>query len=113
MDPELRTAVEELRRHIEVSAVETRRHFDVVGEGVRAEVRLVAEGVTTLSERLDRVEGNLREEILRAQRELSAMLRFSYAELDRKIQSLEARVSELGQRYGDLESRMHRLETGR
>ena len=113
MDPELRAAVDELRRHIDVSTVETRRHFDVVGEGVRADVRLVAEGVTALSERVDRVEANLREDILGAQRELSAMLRFSYAELDRKIQSLEARVSELGQRYGDLESRLHRLEAGR
>ena len=113
MDPELRAAVDEVRRYIDVSTVETRRHFDVVGEGVRADVRLVAEGVTALSERVDPVESNLREEILRAQRELSAMLGFSYAELDRKIQSLEARVSELGQRYGDLESRLHRLEANR
>ena len=75
MDPELRTALEELRRHVEVSAVETRRQFDVVGEGLRAEVRLVAEGVTALSERLDRVEGNLREEILRAQRDASVLVR--------------------------------------
>jgi uncharacterized protein involved in exopolysaccharide biosynthesis len=113
MDPELRAALDELRRHIDVSTVETRRHFDMVGEGVRADVRAVAEGVTALSERVDGVGTNLREEILRAQRELSAMLRFSYAELDRKIQSLEARVSELGQRYGDLESRLHRLEASR
>jgi hypothetical protein len=102
MDAELRAAVDELRRH-----------FDVVGEALRADVRLVAEGVTALSDRVDRVEVNLREEILRAQRELSAMLRFSYAELDRKIQSLEARVSELGLRYGELESRLHQLETRR
>jgi hypothetical protein len=99
MDPDFRAAVDELRRH-----------FDVVGEALRGEVRLVAEGVTALSERVDRVEANLREEILRAQRELSAMIRFSYAELDRKIQTLEARVSELGLRYGELESRLHRLE---
>ena len=88
MDPDLRAAVEELHRRVDANAVETRRHFDVVGEGLRTEVRLVAEGVTALSERVDRVEGNL-------------------------IQSLEARVGELGQRYGDLESRLHRLEAGR
>jgi hypothetical protein len=69
VDPELRAAVEELRRHEDLSAVETRRHVDVLGEGLRADVRLVAEGVTALSERLDRLEGNLREEILRARRE--------------------------------------------
>jgi hypothetical protein len=113
VDPELRAAVEELRRHVDQSAVDTRRHFYVLGEGLRADVRLVAEGVTALAERVDRVEGSLREEILRAQRELSAMPRFSYAELDRGIQLPEARVSELGQRYGERESRLHRLEASR
>jgi len=41
------------------------------------------------------------------------MMRFSYAELDRKIQTLEQRVTELGQRHADLEGRLHRLETTR
>jgi hypothetical protein len=38
-----------------------------------ARVQLVAEGVTALAERVDRLERNLREEVLGAQRELSAM----------------------------------------
>ncbi|MBI2466529.1 MAG: hypothetical protein HYV62_01705 [Candidatus Rokubacteria bacterium] len=113
MEQELRAAVEEMRRHVETSAAETRRHFDVVGEALRGDIRLVAEGVTGLSQRVDRLEANLREEILRAQRELSAMMRFSYAELDRKIQTLEQRVSELGQQYAVLEGRLQRLETTR
>ncbi|HSE95172.1 MAG TPA: hypothetical protein VLD61_04735 [Methylomirabilota bacterium] len=41
------------------------------------------------------------------------MIRFSYAELDRKIQTLEHRVVELGQRHADLEGRLARLETAR
>ncbi|HSE95171.1 MAG TPA: hypothetical protein VLD61_04730 [Methylomirabilota bacterium] len=57
MNPELRAAVDEMRRH-----------FDVVAEGLHGDIRLVAEGVTVLSERVDRLESNLREEILRAQR---------------------------------------------
>jgi hypothetical protein len=73
----------------------------------------VGEGVTALSERVDRLEVNLREEILRGQRELSAMIRFSYADLDRKIQGPEERVGELGQRYTEIESRLRRLETTR
>lgn len=135
MDPELRAALDELRqhvdtsatetrqrvdttavetrRHVDATAVETRRHFDVAGEALLAKIQLVAEGVSELSERLDRTEANLREEILRAQRELSAMLRFSYADLDRKIQALESRVTDLGQQCGDLEARVHRLESGR
>ncbi|HEV8311092.1 MAG TPA: hypothetical protein VGW35_25805 [Methylomirabilota bacterium] len=61
MDPELRAYLDE-----------NRRHFDVVAERMTTQVQLVAEGVTALAERLDRVERNLREEILGAQRELSA-----------------------------------------
>ncbi len=53
---------------MDASATDTRRHFDVVAEGLRSESRLVTEGFVGFSQRLDRLEGNLREEILRAQR---------------------------------------------
>jgi hypothetical protein len=43
---------------------------------------------------------------LRSQRELSAMVKFSYAELDRKIQGLESR-------HRELEERVRRLESAR
>jgi DNA repair exonuclease SbcCD ATPase subunit len=89
----------ELRAYLE----ENRRHFDVVAEHMRSQLQLVAEGVSSLADRLDRLEKHLREEILRAQRELSAMVKFSYAELDRKIQGLETR-------YHELEERIRRLE---
>ena len=95
MDPELRAYLDD-----------NRRHFDVVAEQMAVQVRLVAEGVTALAERFDRVEQNLREEILRSQRELSAMIRFSYAELDLRIQSLETRQH-------DTEERLRRLEAPR
>jgi DNA repair exonuclease SbcCD ATPase subunit len=95
MDPEIRTYLDE-----------TRRHFDVVAEQMRSQLQVVAEGVSSLTDRLDRLEQNLREEILRAQRELSAMIKFSYAELDRRIQGLEGQ-------YSELERRVQRLETTR
>ena len=41
------------------------------------------------------------------------MIRFSYAELDRKIQTLEHQVGELGSRYADLETRVRQLEVAR
>ena len=84
---------------------ETRRHFDVVAEQMRADLRLLAEGLGSLREQLTRVEQNLREDMLRAQRELSAMIKFSYAELDRRIQGLE-------QRQDEVELRLRRLESG-
>ena len=83
---------------------ETRRHFDVVAEQMRADVRRMAEGLGAFRDRVDRLEQNLREEILRAQRELSAMIKFSYAELDRKIQGLERRQEETEERLRRLEA---------
>ena len=100
-------------QRLDAATAEVRRHFDVTAESQRSDFRLLAEGVTALSERLDRVEANLREEILRSQRELSAMIRFSYAELDRKIQTLEHQVGELRSRYADLETRVRQLEVAR
>ena len=73
---------------------------------MRAEIQLLAEGLGSLADRIDRLERDLREEILRAQRELSAMIKFSYAELDRRIQALE-------QRQQDVEARLRRLESVR
>jgi len=75
-----------------------------VAERLESRIQLVAEGVSSISERLDRVEENLREEILRSQRELSAMIRFSYAELDRRIQALEAKSAEIEERVRRLEA---------
>ena len=83
---------------------ETRRHFDVVAEQMRSDLRLIAEGLGALREQVTRIEHNLREDILSAQRELSAMIKFSYAELDRRIQGLE-------QRQDQIEVRLRRLES--
>ena len=58
MDPELRAYLEE-----------NRRHFEVVAEGMGSQLQQVAEAVSSLTEHLDRVEQNLREEILRSQDE--------------------------------------------
>ncbi len=88
MDPEIAAAF-----------ADTRRHFDVVGEQMRGDVRLLAE---TFSTRIDRLEENLREELLRSQRELSAMIKFSYAELQRRLEGLE-------RHHGELEARVRRL----
>ena len=92
MDPEIAAAF-----------ADTRRHFDVVAEQVSADVRLLAEAFST---RIDRLEDNLREDLLRSQRELSAMIKFSYAELQRRIEGLE-------QQQGALEVRVRRLEAAR
>ena len=96
MDPEIRAEFEETHRRIDavtaqiqLAAEETRRHFDVVAEGMRSDVRLVAEGVSSLAERVDRLEHNLRQEIRETRRDVTALLTASYTDLDRRMRHLE------------------------
>jgi hypothetical protein len=64
---------------------ELKRHFGVVVEQVRSEVRLVAEGVSA-----GRAEtAAFREEVRTEFEEVRAMIRLSYAELDRRLRTLE------------------------
>jgi methyl-accepting chemotaxis protein len=109
----------ETRRHFDVVAdevrkdarqvgEETRRHFDVITEGLKREVQLVAEGFAQQGARLDREVGDLREEMKRGFVETQAMIKFSYAELDRRVTLLETsftRLERLEGRVQDLESR--------
>ena len=78
MDPEIRAEFEK-----------TRRHFDVGAEAMRSDIRLVAEGVSSLSERVDRLEQNVREEIRETRRDLTSLLTVSYIDLDRRVRRLE------------------------
>ncbi len=79
---------------------EIKRHFGVVAEGLERKIQLVAEGVATLNDKLDHhMEEN------RAQfEEVKAMIRFSYAELDRRLRTLEETVISLQTRVERLEA---------
>jgi len=81
---------------------EIKRHFGVVAEGLRADVSAVAEGVQALGARLD----DFRRETKADFQEVKAMIRFSYAELDRRIRALETDVGELRARLERVESRV-------
>lgn len=86
---------EEIKRHFDVVGEalrelrteirDVRQHSDVIGESLRGEIRLVAEGVTGLDEKFTLEFKNVREEI----GEVKSLLRLSYGDLDRPVQSLE------------------------
>jgi chromosome segregation ATPase len=63
---------------------DTKRHINVVAESLRSDIRTVAEGFVATNERLDRFEVRMSEKF----REMEALLRLSFTELDRRIQSL-------------------------
>jgi hypothetical protein len=108
-------AHEETRRHVDQTAVEMRslfeqtsiemrRHFDVTNERIRHEVQIVAEAVGQLEEKVDREIDRLDEKMDRGFAETQAMIKFSHAELERRVRTLE-------QAFSDLQTRVERLET--
>lgn len=116
---------------------EIKRHFGVVTEGVRSDIRALAEGHQSLREEFRRelnefrreVEGGIglltqghqalreefrretqqfREEVRAEFQEVKAMIKFSYAELDRRVRSLETDLVELRARVERIEAHMAR-----
>lgn len=83
------------------TADEIKRHFNVVAESLRSEIRTVAEGLVATNEKIDRLESRITEEL----GEIKAMIRLSFGELDRRIQSLEKDVDSLRARLERLEAR--------
>ncbi len=65
------------------TAEEIRRHFNVVGESLRTEIRAVAEGLVGLTETTTAEFRAVRDEIA----DTRAMLRLSFADLERRIRS--------------------------
>jgi len=79
---------------------EIKRHFSVVAEGLEYKIQLLAEGITNVDEKLERFRKEVKEEF----KEAKSMIKFSFAELDRRITTLESEVM-------SLKRRMDRLET--
>ena len=88
------------KEEVRAEQAETRRHFEVIAEGLKTDIRQVAEGHQFL------VDGQARtiERIDQLERELGAMIRFSYVQLERRIQELEGNYASLSERVERLES---------
>ena len=118
----------ETRRHVEESAAETRRHLDETAEETRRQfdefrrhvdvrfehlesrVDAVAESVAVVDEKLDREAESIREEMRRGFADTQAMIKFSHAELDRRVRTLEEGYRSLEEIITDLQARVDRLE---
>ena len=87
-----------------------KRHFDVVAEAVRSDVQAVAEGVSLLADQVRSLEtrfdgleqrfdgleqrfDGLQHEVQAGFTETRALMRVSYAELDRRLRKLETDAS--------------------
>jgi chromosome segregation ATPase len=65
------------------------RHFDVTAEKLQSHIMLVAEAVKVVAEDLVRTRTALDEKIDHTTAETQAMIRFSHAELSKRVEALE------------------------
>jgi len=80
---------------------EFKRHLGIVTESLRGEIRQIAEGHATIRQELH----DHREEIRDEFKEMRAILRLSFSQLDQRIRTLESDLTML-------KTRIDRLETG-
>ena len=79
--------------------------FHLISEDVISKIQLVAEGVATLNEKFDRRIDELQKKNEEQHKDILAAVKFSYAELDRRISTLEAEMEDLKLRMDKIERR--------
>lgn len=95
---------EDLRQLFATAVTDMRRHFDVTAERLERRLDLVAESAVRLDAKLDRTATEIRDDMRRGFADTQAMIKFSHAELDRRIRMLE-------EGFADLQARVERLES--
>ena len=90
-----------LEQRVDQSKGEMIHQFHIISEDVISQVKLVAEGVMNLDGKFTREMGALHKN----DEEIMAMLKFSHAELDKRIDTLETEVRELKRRLDRIEQR--------
>ena len=79
--------------------------FRIISEDVTTKVQQVAEGVSNLNEKFDRRLDELAGMNESQHKDILAAIKFSYAELDRRITNLEKEMEVLKRRMDKLEQR--------
>lgn len=90
-----------LEQKVDQSKEGIMNQFHIISENVISQVKLVAESVMNLDEKFIREINSLHKE----NQEIMAMTKFSYAELDRRISTLEGEIEELKRRVDQIERR--------
>lgn len=101
----------ETRAHFEKkldsSVAEMRRHFDVTAERLENKFQIIAETAAQFDDKFDRKIDDLEERMERGFVETQAMIKFSHAELDRRVRALESGLADLQARVDRLEGSTH------
>lgn len=102
-----RQEIAAIRQENAAEHAETRRQFGIATEEFRSRFDLLAEAIVTVDQKLTGEIAELEERMEQGFADTQAMIKFSHAELDRRVRSLEA----LGETVADLQARVERLES--
>ena len=98
---------QDLKTLLEAHGAEARRHFEVVAERTDRKVEAIVEAVSLLGESVHGEIEHLEATMDGGFAETQAMIKFSHAELDRRVRVLEDSLSNLQTRVARLESTVH------
>ena len=91
-------------------SAENRQYFEVATEALQHQIGLVAEKVVGVTEELHREAADIRVEMRTGFADTQAMIRFSHAELDRRVRKLEDKDRAIEETLADVQARLERLE---
>ncbi len=102
------------RRQFEETAnrlsAENRHFFEVATEAFKHQVELIADKVIGVTEELRRETADIRLEMRTGFADTQAMIKFSHAELDRRVRALEDKERSVEETLADMQARLERLE---
>lgn len=108
MDKELRDFLEKkfslVDERIDHKTEEAVHRFQIITEKLEDKILQIAEGVTNLNEKIDRRINDMNHSMEQRHQDLLAAIKFSYAELDKRISTLEIQLNQLDERVRRLES---------
>ena len=92
---------------IEMKNTEDRvlHQYHITAEALRDDIKQVGEGVLNLNEKFDRRIDESEKRMDQNHKDVLAAIKFSYAELDRRITSLEFQMKQMDERLSRVESR--------
>lgn len=91
VDASVSASAAETRHHVDARVADLNHKLGLTAEHLRGEIRLVAESVMALDEKCERRFTDLEGRMERGFQETHALIKFGYADLDRRVRVLENR----------------------
>ena len=93
---EMKSTAAELRADFQSTAADMRHQYEIRTERLEDKIQLVVEAVALLDEKVDRLHESTQEDMRRGFADTHDLIQFGYSSLDRRVTTLESKVTNLG-----------------